>query len=143
MEYWRVVYHANCVCILIRPVPFPTTVGLKSEPCNARLLPPLQRLTFQGLGFGAVPTSGNVIWKAGICEFSTSAPVFLAADVSSATAVPADVDDVTEATIALTMTSLAAADEVVLFIGRDADNGSDTAAGDAILITASFEYVAS
>ena len=45
-----------------------------------------------------------------------------------------------DTTIALTMTGAAANQFVVIFIGRDADNASDTAAGDATVYVASFEY---
>jgi hypothetical protein len=93
----------------------------------------------------ATATSGNVIWKAGIVpstDNSTddSAVVFNAADLSSASAAPGTLGRTVEVTITLTVTNVAATKQVVVFIGRDADNGSDTMSGDAILLSARLEY---
>jgi hypothetical protein len=46
----------------------------------------------------------------------------------------------TQTTLALTMTNAAANRPIVVMIGRDADNASDTNASDACLIAATFEY---
>lgn len=46
----------------------------------------------------------------------------------------------TQTTIALTMTNAAANRPIVLMVGRDADNASDTNASDAVLQAAVFEY---
>lgn len=95
--------------------------------------------------WGAVPISGNVVWKAGCKPFDLTstdldAAVFVAADLLAATAVPGTSLVVREDTIALTMTGASAGDAIQVFVGRDADNGSDTAAGDAYLFHAVFEY---
>lgn len=94
------------------------------------------------IGVNAV-SPGNVIMKAGISESSGNRTddLFLAADVSSAIAMPATANQGTEFTITLTMTSIAANDEVVVFGGRDADNASDTVnSNDAELTSLNFEY---
>lgn len=91
-------------------------------------------------------TSGNVIWKGGIGEASgaNSDDLFLAADVSSATAVSGTAETEVEFTISLTMTSIAANDPVTLFVGRDADNASDTVnSNDVYLYSLTFEYTTS
>lgn len=94
------------------------------------------------IGVNAV-SPGNVIMKAGISESSGNRTddVFLAADLSSAITMPATANQGTEFTIALTMTSIAANDEVVIFIGRDADNVNDTVnANDVDMTSITFEY---
>lgn len=96
------------------------------------------------IGVNAV-SPGNVIMKAGISESSGNRTddLFLAADVSGAIAMPGTANQGTEFTIALTMTSIVANDEVVLFIGRDADNASDTVNSDDVDLTSlTFEYTA-
>lgn len=88
-------------------------------------------------------TSGNVIMKAGISESTgdVTNDVFLAADLSSAIAISGTANQEVEFTIALTMTNVAANDNVVIFIGRDADNASDTVnSNDVELDVLSFEY---
>lgn len=97
------------------------------------------------LTWGAKVTTNNVIWKAGIeagdpSSTDMDAAIYNAADLSSATAVPGTVGHYKETSIALTMTGATAGDFVVLFVGRDADNASDTAAGDATLLAVSLEY---
>lgn len=97
------------------------------------------------LTWGAKVTTGNVIWKTGINSIDPSAEdadaaVFNAADLSSATAVPGTTEHLKETSISLTVTGLAAGELVILFVGRDADNGSDTAAGDATLAAVTFTY---
>jgi hypothetical protein len=86
---------------------------------------------------------GNLIMKAGIAEASGNRTddVFLAADLSSAITMPATASQEVEFVITLTMTGIAANDEVIVFIGRDADNGSDTVNSfDAELTSLSLEY---
>jgi hypothetical protein len=95
--------------------------------------------------WGSKVTSGNVIWKAGVKSADLSstdfdAAVFVAADLTSAVAVPSTVGHFKESTITLTVTGFSATEPVCLFVGRDADNGSDTAAGDATLIAVTLEY---
>lgn len=46
----------------------------------------------------------------------------------------------TQTTLALTMTGAAANVPIIVMIGRDADNASDTNASDACLLAATFEY---
>lgn len=46
----------------------------------------------------------------------------------------------TEVSVALTMTNAAANRPIVIMIGRDPDNGSDTNANDLVLQAATFEY---
>ena len=93
----------------------------------------------------ATATSGSVIWKAGI-SFGTesatndTAVVYNAADLATATAAPGTLGQLVETTIALTMTNAAPRRQFSLFIGRDADNGGDTMAGDAVLLRATLEY---
>lgn len=97
------------------------------------------------LGVNAV-SPGNVIMKAGISESSGNRTddLFLAADVSSAIAMPGTAQQGTEFTVALTMTSIVANDEVVIFVGRDADNASDTVnSNDVELTSLTFEYTTS
>ncbi len=87
--------------------------------------------------------TGNVIMKAGISESTgdVTNDVFLAADLSSAIAVSGTANQEVEFTITLTMTSVAANDNIVVFIGRDADNASDTVNNnDVELDVLNFEY---
>lgn len=99
------------------------------------------------LTWGSKVTTGNVVWKAGIVAADPSvddmdAAVFVAADLAAASAVPGTVGQVKEDTITLTVTDVSAGDLVVVFVGRDADNASDTAAGDATLQAVEFTYTA-
>lgn len=99
------------------------------------------------LTWGAKVTSGDVIWKAGIVAADPStddmdAAIFNAADAASASTVPGTVGQQKETTITLTMTDVSAGDLVVIFVGRDADAGGDTAAGDATLSGAEITYTA-
>ncbi len=66
--------------------------------------------------------------------------VFAAGDLSSADAAPTTTEQVTTSTITLTTTGMAANREIVLFVGRDADNGSDTCSADATLVGTTLEY---
>ncbi len=95
--------------------------------------------------WGALVTSGNVVWKAGIeiadpSSTDLDATVFNAADLAVASAVPGTVGHYKETTITLTMTGATALDWAEVFVGRDADVAGDTAAGDAVLVAATFEY---
>jgi len=99
------------------------------------------------LTWGAKVTAGNVVWKAGIVAAdpgvdNMSTSVFVAANTAAASVVPGTAGQVKEDTITLTMTDVSAGDLVVLFVGRDADAGTDTAAGDATLVAAEFLYTA-
>lgn len=95
----------------------------------------------------ASATSGNVVWKAAIagCVDSSTdddAAAFNAVTTASVSAVPGTQGQVKEVTIALgTLTNVAASRKVVVLLGRDANNASDTASGDAYLCAANFEYV--
>ena len=94
-------------------------------------------------GIYSAATTGNVIMKGGISEAIGSVldDVFLASDVSAAIAVSATANQEVEFTISLTMTSIVANDTIVIFIGRDADNASDTVNADDVGLTAlTFEY---
>lgn len=98
--------------------------------------------TLRGKIKSATVSAGNAIMKAGISP-STGAvndDLFNAGDLSSAVALPATAEQEVEFTIALTVTSVVANGRVVVFVGRDADNASDTATGDVKLTSLNFEY---
>ncbi len=98
--------------------------------------------TFRGK-IKSAATTGNVIMKGGISESTgdVTDDLFLAADTSAATAVSGTANTEVAFTITLTVTNIAANDEVVIFIGRDADNASDTVdANDIDLTSLTFEY---
>ncbi len=87
-------------------------------------------------------TSGNIIWQTAIERIGDGQQAidsdgFATANSSSATAVPATSGHVDILSIAHTsgaqMDSLAAGEGFRLKVNRDADNGSDTATGDAEL----------
>lgn len=95
----------------------------------------------------ASATSGNVIFEGRIAAVTdgdatdVDAKAFAAANTSSATAVPGTAGHIDE--ISLTMTnadSVAAGDFVVLYLARDAANGSDTASGDMEIIGVALTY---
>lgn len=95
--------------------------------------------------WGAAPTSGNVIWLAGLMAGVASstdldASTFLAADAASAVAVPSTSEQFKTTSIACTATGVAAGGFISVFVGRDADAGGDTAAGDAYLVGAVLSY---
>lgn len=96
--------------------------------------------------WGAKVTTGNVIWKAAQSSATDSSTdmdtssVFDTVVTTAATAVPGTVGQVKELTLTLTGTGMAANREMIVMIGRDADNASDTAAGDATLDSLIFEY---
>lgn len=95
--------------------------------------------------WGADVTSGNAILKAAlgaVVDSSTDTDTFSLNTVStsSAIAVPGTSGHVKETTLAPSATSLAANQLTVVMLGRDADNGSDTAAGNVWIAGALFEY---
>ena len=98
------------------------------------------RLKFTNKGTAA----NNVVWKAAVAVAITGttdldAIVFGAAATANAT--PSTTTGiVTEVTIALTMTNAAANRQMILMVGRDPDNASDTNASDMALVGATFEY---
>lgn len=98
------------------------------------------------LKFGSKGTTNNVVWKAAVAQATDTTTdldsgntVFDTVTTSSATAVPGTVGQVTTATITLTG-GYTANRQAILMIGRDADNGSDNSASDAVLVSATFEY---
>jgi hypothetical protein len=97
--------------------------------------------------YWAKATTGNIIWKAGMAPLTASADdlevaLFLAGDLATADTVPGTQGHFKKVTIALTSTGLAAGDFVSFFVGRDADNGSDTLAADAVLVGVELAYTA-
>ena len=95
----------------------------------------------------AAATSGNVIIEGRIAAVSdgdsqdVDAKAFGTANTSSATAVPGTAGHIDE--ISLTMTnadSVAAGDFVILYLNRDAANGSDTATGDMEVVGVALTY---
>lgn len=99
------------------------------------------------LKWSAKGTSGNAVWKAavaqvtdGTTDLDSGNTLFDTVATSSADAAPGTVGITKESTITLAG-SYTAGRLAVLMIGRDADNGSDTLAADAVLIGATFEYV--
>lgn len=97
----------------------------------------------------STPTSGNVIWKASIyvatassSDIDTSA-AFNAVDTSGAVAVNATSGQYKTTSIALTSPGLSADKFAIVMLGRDADAGGDTAAGDARVISVALSYTGS
>lgn len=103
------------------------------------------------LAWMANSASGNsVVWAAGLGAVTPSdadTPVEHAGGAVSSTATAANATEarrLVESSITLAnLDSVAAGDLVVLLIHRDSDNGSDTLAVDAELITVAFEYTTS
>lgn len=97
--------------------------------------------------WGSKGTTGNVIWKvsalaliSGITDADVAvfpAPIL----TSPAEAVPATIGIVQSSTLTPTATNFAANRLIVLSLGRDADNASDTSTAVATLLGAVFEYV--
>ena len=90
-------------------------------------------------------TSGDVVWKFSIyvatvasSDIDTSA-AFNTVDTLTAT-LPATAGHFATSSKALTSPGLAATRYAILMVGRDADNGSDTASTDAQLLSATFSY---
>lgn len=98
--------------------------------------------------WGAAAVSGQVVWLAGaeIADPESTdldASVYNAATASAATTVPATAAGrYKETSITLTMTGATADDWISVFVGREADHANDTAASDAYLFAATFEYTA-
>lgn len=89
--------------------------------------------------------TGNAIMKAGQVSSVNSSTdddvlAFTAGDLSASIAAPGTQGQTIAFTITLTATNIAANRKIVMFIGRDADNASDNAAGDVELLTLNFEY---
>lgn len=96
----------------------------------------------------ASATSGNTIWDVAI-EAITSGDAtdtdattsFDADNVSSSVAAPATAGYITQTTITLTNNdSMAVSDYIRVSVARDAANGSDTATGDAYLLSVELRY---
>jgi hypothetical protein len=87
--------------------------------------------------------SGGVVWKAAIKGTNDGADddsaLAFPSPVTVVSAVPTTLGWVAEAIIPGVGYGTAGMKHI-LFIGRDADNGSDTAAGDAYLLAANYEY---
>lgn len=88
-------------------------------------------------------TSGNVVWKTGfvvVHPASEGSPTDLDAaaigtiTAASAVAVPSTAGHTKETSIALGVTGAHAGDLLVVYLGRDADHASDTAAADVRLL---------
>lgn len=95
----------------------------------------------------ASATSGNVIIEGRIAAVSdgdaqdVDAKGFGTANTSSATAVPGTAGYLDEISLTLTNAdSLAAGDFTIIYLNRDAANGSDTATGDMEVVAVSLEY---
>ncbi len=95
--------------------------------------------------WAAAVASGNVVWKAGLSidtDGSTDhrARTYVAGDLSSVVAAPTTLGQTKETSWALTTTGLTAGMLVSIFLGRDADNGSDTTAGTSYVLAAELNY---
>lgn len=95
----------------------------------------------------ASATSGNVVIEGRVAAVSdgdstdVDAKAFATTNTSSATAVPGTAGFPDEISLALTNAdSLAAGDFVVLYLSRDAANGSDTATGDMEVTAVALTY---
>lgn len=133
--------------------PSPTSTYMKFDASTdevvmwSRMCPPNwgSGFTVRGKWKAATATSGNVMWKAGLAVLTDGstdddAVAFIAVDLSSASAAPSTQGQLKEFTITVTTTGLAANKQYRLFLGRDADNASDTMTGDAILTAVRWEY---
>lgn len=89
--------------------------------------------------------AGNVVWKAAaaiaVLENTDDGALVFDAVVTAVSVVPGTQGQEKEVELTLTMTNAAANRKIVAMVGRDADHASDTAAGDARLTGATFEYV--
>lgn len=103
--------------------------------------------TIRGEGKATSATTGNVIMKAGqVTSVDASsdddALAFAAGDLSAAIAAPGVQGQTVPFTITLTTTNMAANRQCRIFVGRDADNASDTMnATDFEVLSLNFEYV--
>ncbi|HUS95672.1 MAG TPA: hypothetical protein VMX97_02915 [Hyphomicrobiaceae bacterium] len=101
--------------------------------------------TLRGKAKFTTATTGTAVMKGGqvtSVDGSTDddALVFAAGDVSSAISAPGTQGWTVGFTIALTATNMAANRKIVVFIGRDPDNGSDDITTDLELLALNFEY---
>lgn len=98
-------------------------------------------LTFT-LYWGAKVTTGNVVWKVSVSGGVSGNPAifdfggasFQIPVLSAAVAVPPSVGRFTTTEITITPFLGVAGKPFIVMVGRDADNGSDTASGDATLL---------
>jgi hypothetical protein len=92
----------------------------------------------------ASATSGNAVLKASIVptvDASSDARALVYNTVTTTTtAAPGTLGQTVTTTIALTTTNMAANRRINIFVGRDADNGSDTMTGDLYLVGVTLEY---
>jgi hypothetical protein len=91
-------------------------------------------------------STAQVVWKAtSVCLVAgtTDLDAAIFDTVVTVAGTPSATQGIaTRSTVALTMTNAAAGRAIIVMVGRDCDNGSDTNANDACLISASFEYTA-
>jgi hypothetical protein len=92
-------------------------------------------------------TSGNVMWEAAILPVVDASTLLSSADFNSRsqglTAVPGTLHQTAGFTIALaTLTNVVGGRLALVFLARNGVSASDTAAGDAILEGATFQYTA-
>lgn len=95
----------------------------------------------------ATATTGNVIIESRLAAVSDGdatdldAKAFSTANTSAATAVPGTAGHIDVITLTMTNAdSLAAGDFAILYLNRDAANGSDTATGDMEVVAVSLTY---
>lgn len=92
-------------------------------------------------------TTNSTVWKGSVAptvDSSTDDDAVVFNTVATTTTAVAGTQGQTKTTLlTLTMTSVAANEKVVFFVGRDADNGSDNMTGDAELLAVTFEYTGS
>lgn len=98
------------------------------------------------LKYGSLVTSGAVVWKGSLIGVvdgtdDTDTLVMGAVATTAGLTVPGTSGFLADTTVVPTATGLAANRLTVVMIGRDANNGSDTAAGDCFLAGALLEYV--
>lgn len=91
-------------------------------------------------------TSGAVVWEAAVCARTPGDSVDVDGDAFATAATDAETvpgtagyEDLAEITVTAT-DSIATGDELYVRIRRDADNASDTASGDAHLLSVVVEY---
>lgn len=98
------------------------------------------RLVFSNKG----TSTNGVTWKAATAiavPGTTDRDAIVFDTVVTANATPSATTGITtEVTLALTMTNAAATRPMILMVGRDPDNASDTNASDMALETLTFEY---
>jgi len=97
----------------------------------------------RGTIFSPSASPGVAVMKGGMGEGvgSISDDVFLAANNNSGTlTMPATANQLLEFTIPMTSTSIGANDSLVVFVGRDADSGSNTCTSSVYLVDCNYEY---